>query len=39
MMFTRWMEPAFSKAAITITDDMANNFRIEPPPFRKNRQR
>jgi hypothetical protein len=30
MMFTRWMEPAFSDAAITIADDMANNFRIEP---------
>jgi len=30
MMFTRWMEPAFSKVAITIADDMAKNFRIEP---------
>jgi hypothetical protein len=29
-MATRWMEPAFSKAAITIADDMAKNFRIEP---------
>jgi hypothetical protein len=29
-MATRWMEPAFSKAAITIADDMAQNFRIEP---------
>ena len=30
MMITMWMEPTFSKAAITIADDMANNFRIEP---------
>ena len=30
MMITTWGEPAFSKAAITIADDMANNFRIEP---------
>jgi hypothetical protein len=29
-MATRWMETAFSKAAITIADDMAKNFRIEP---------
>ena len=29
MMITTWGEPAFSKAAITIADDMANNFRIE----------
>ena len=30
MMITMWMEPTFSKAAITIADDMAKNFRIEP---------
>jgi hypothetical protein len=30
MMTTRWMEPTFSKAGITIADDMAKNFRIEP---------
>ena len=29
-MATRWMEPMFSKAGISIADDMANNFRIEP---------
>ena len=29
-MATRWMETAFSEAAITIADDMAKNFRIEP---------
>jgi hypothetical protein len=30
MMITNWGEPAFSKVAITIADDMAKNFRIEP---------
>jgi hypothetical protein len=30
MMSTKWGEPAFGKAAITIADDMAKNFRIEP---------
>jgi hypothetical protein len=30
MMSTKWGEPAFSPAAITIADDMAKNFRIEP---------
>jgi len=30
MMSTTWSEPAFSKAAISIADDMAQNFRIEP---------
>ncbi|MGH3249824.1 MAG: hypothetical protein ACRDOI_26990 [Trebonia sp.] len=30
MMFTNWGEPMFSKAGITIADDMAQNFRIEP---------
>jgi len=30
MMSTKWGEQAFSKAAITIADDMAKNFRIEP---------
>jgi hypothetical protein len=30
MMSTKWGEPAFSKVAITIADDMAKNFRIEP---------
>ena len=30
MMFTRWMEPMFSKAGVSIADDMAKNFRIEP---------
>ncbi len=30
MMITRWGEPAFSKAAISIADDMAQNFRIKP---------
>jgi hypothetical protein len=30
MMSTKWGEPAFSTAAITIADDMAKNFRIEP---------
>jgi hypothetical protein len=29
-MATRWMETAFSKAAFSIADDMAKNFRIEP---------
>jgi hypothetical protein len=29
MMSTKWGEPAFSKAAITIADDIAKNFRIE----------
>jgi hypothetical protein len=29
-MATRWMEPMFSKAGISIADDMAKNFRIEP---------
>jgi hypothetical protein len=32
MMFTRWAEPVFSKAAMTIADDMAQNFRTEPNP-------
>jgi hypothetical protein len=30
MMSTKWGEPGFSKAATTIADDMAKNFRIEP---------
>jgi len=30
MMFTRWMESAFSKPGTTIADDMASNLRIEP---------
>jgi hypothetical protein len=30
MMSTKWGETAFSPAAITIADDMAKNFRIEP---------
>jgi hypothetical protein len=30
MMITTWDEPTFSKVAITIADDMAKNFRIEP---------
>ena len=30
MMSTKWGETAFSKVAITIADDMAKNFRIEP---------
>jgi hypothetical protein len=30
MMSTKWGEPAFSPAAVTIADDMAKNFRIEP---------
>jgi len=30
MMSTKWGEPAFSNVAITIADDMAENFRIEP---------
>ena len=30
MMSTKWGEPMFSKAGISITDDMANNLRIEP---------
>ena len=29
MMSTKWGEPAFSKAATTIADDMAENFRID----------
>jgi hypothetical protein len=29
MMSTKWGEPAFSPAAITIADDMAENIRIE----------
>jgi hypothetical protein len=29
-MATRWMEPMFSKAGISIADDMAKNFRIKP---------
>ena len=32
MMFTRWAEPVFTKAAMTIADDMARNFRTEPRP-------
>jgi hypothetical protein len=32
MMSTKWGEPMFSKAGISITDDMARNFRIEPQP-------
>jgi hypothetical protein len=31
MMITTWGEPAFSKAATTIADDMAKNFRIDSP--------
>jgi hypothetical protein len=30
MMSTKWGEPMFSKAGISITDDMARNFRINP---------
>jgi len=30
MMITYWAEPVFSKAAMTIADDMARNFRIKP---------
>ncbi len=30
MMITTWDEPVFSKAGISIADDMAKNFRIEP---------
>ena len=30
MMITTWSETAFSKVAISIGDDMAQNFRIEP---------
>jgi hypothetical protein len=30
MMSTKWGDTAFSKVAITIADDMAKNFRIEP---------
>ena len=30
MMSTKWGEPMFSKAGISITDDMAANFRIKP---------
>ena len=30
MMSTKWGEPMFSKAAISITDDMARNFRTKP---------
>jgi hypothetical protein len=30
MMSTTWDEPMFSKAAISIADDMAKNFRIKP---------
>jgi hypothetical protein len=30
-MITTWGEPAFSKAATTIADDMAKNFRIDSP--------
>jgi hypothetical protein len=30
MMSTKWGEPMFSKAGISITDDMAKNFRIRP---------
>lgn len=30
MMSTKWGEPVFSKAAISIADDMAGNFRIKP---------
>ena len=29
MMSTKWGEPAFSQAAVTIADDMAENIRIE----------
>jgi hypothetical protein len=30
MMLTSWSEPVFSKAAISIADEMAKNFRTEP---------
>ena len=30
MMSTKWGEPMFSKAAVSITDDMARNLRIKP---------
>lgn len=30
MMITNWGEPMFSKAGISIADDMAKNLRIEP---------
>lgn len=30
MMITTWDEPMFSKAGISIADDMATNFRIKP---------
>jgi hypothetical protein len=30
MMLTSWSEPVFSKAAISIADEMARNFRTEP---------
>ena len=30
MMITTWSESAFSEAAISIADDIAQNFRIEP---------
>jgi hypothetical protein len=30
MMITTWDEPMFSKAAISIADDMARNFRTDP---------
>jgi hypothetical protein len=30
MMITRWAEPVFSKAAISIADEAAKNFRTEP---------
>ena len=30
LMLTDWGETAFSEAAISIADDMAQNFRIKP---------
>ena len=30
MMITSWHEPVFSKAAMSIADEMAKNFRTEP---------
>jgi hypothetical protein len=30
MMSTKWGEPMFSKAATSITDEMARNFRTKP---------
>jgi hypothetical protein len=30
MMITTWDEPMFSKATISIADDMARNFRTKP---------